>query len=189
MAKKHQVYHLLSEKWLHVEIQVLSASVFCVYSQYLVWVLINNKRNICWNQAHSCCHVFLGSVIMYNIQLTRSYMREGVGPDPLERTLSFIPVPLSLSPTPLYIPSASPHLLLLDQVHPWNSLTSGMVLPLLQVHMSVMCMALTLYYTFSFQQGPMPTAHHPPDLLFPTASYLLPLHPDSGSQPITTIAD
>lgn len=87
-----------------------------------MWVLTNNKRNICWKQAHPCCLVFLSSVIMYNIQLTSSYMGKGAGPAAPERTLSFIPVPLGQSPVSLYIPHASPHLPLLDQVHPWNLL-------------------------------------------------------------------
>lgn len=156
VAEKNQVYHLLSElSGSMYKSRCCQHLLFMSIASTLLWVLINNKRNICWNQGHPCCHVFLGSVIMYNIQLIGSYVGEGVGPAPLERTFSFIPVLLSLCPTSLYIPHASPHLLLLDQVHPWNSLISVLTLP--QVHMPVMCVALTLYYTFSFQRGPMPT--------------------------------
>ena len=94
------------------------------------------------------------SRLCYHVQHPTHWFICG-GRGPLERTFSFIPVLLSLCPTSLYIPHASPHLLLLDQVHPWNSLISVLTLP--QVHMPVMCVALTLYYTFSFQRGPMPT--------------------------------
>lgn len=82
MSEKDQAYCLLSEEWLHVDIQVLSASAFCLHST-LYGSLQTIKEIYVGNRLILVAMCFL-AVIMYSIQLTCSYR---VGPAPLERTL------------------------------------------------------------------------------------------------------
>lgn len=76
MAEKDQVYYLLSEEWLRVAIQVLSASVFVSIVSTLYWSLQTIKEIYVGNKLLYAALCFL-AIIMYGIQLTFSYMRKG----------------------------------------------------------------------------------------------------------------